>query len=49
LKEDYQKWKNEMRGVLRAEDITGAVLYAFDQSLHVCVRAVAVAATGQEP
>jgi NADP-dependent 3-hydroxy acid dehydrogenase YdfG len=49
IKAGYEGWKNEMGGVLEANDIAKAIVYAYDQPSNVCVREVMVCATRQEP
>ena len=49
IKSNYEDWKQSIGGVLQAEDIVNAILYAYQQPQHVCVREVVVAATKQQP
>lgn len=49
IRGDYQAWKEEISGVLAAEDIANAVEYAYQQPQNVCVREIVIAATRQEP
>jgi NADP-dependent 3-hydroxy acid dehydrogenase YdfG len=49
IKEDYNKWKESMGGVLNPDDIAQAVVYAFEQPQNVCVREIVIAATKQQP
>jgi NADP-dependent 3-hydroxy acid dehydrogenase YdfG len=47
--DDYEAWKGSMGGVLNAEDIVRAIVFAYEQPQHVCVREIVLAATGQAP
>ncbi|WP_263322270.1 SDR family oxidoreductase [Endozoicomonas sp. Mp262] len=49
IKAGYDNWKESMGGVIRAEDIAGCVLFAYNQPQNVCVREIVVAATRQQP
>jgi len=49
IKEDYNKWKESMGNVLSPLDIVNAILYAYEQPQHVCVREIVIAATKQQP
>ncbi|TNF65360.1 MAG: SDR family oxidoreductase [Gammaproteobacteria bacterium] len=48
IKEGYNQWKEEMGGVLSAEDVANAVVYAYQQPQNVCVREIVIAATKQQ-
>ncbi len=49
IKSDYQGWKEQIGGVLNADDIARSILFAYQQPQNVCVREIVIAATGQEP
>lgn len=49
IKGNYEAWKKEMGGVLKAEDIANAIWYAYNQPQGVNIREVVLAATKQEP
>ena len=50
IKDGYQAWKAEMGGqVLSADDVAGAIAYAYQQPQHVCIREIVLAATRQQP
>lgn len=49
IKQGYDEWKTHMGGVLKAEDVANAILYAYQQPQNVCIREVVLAATRQEP
>lgn len=49
IKEGYQAWKADMGGqVLSAEDVAGAIAFAYQQPQHVCIREIVLAATRQQ-
>ncbi|MCF6776944.1 SDR family oxidoreductase [Thiotrichales bacterium 19X7-9] len=48
IKEGYNQWKEEMGGVLSADDVANAVVYAYQQPQNVCVREIVIAATKQQ-
>ncbi|WP_260259607.1 SDR family oxidoreductase [Vibrio intestinalis] len=45
----YGEWKEEMGGVLAADDIARSVEYAYNQPQGVCVREIVLAPTRQQP
>ncbi|WP_295899176.1 SDR family oxidoreductase [uncultured Vibrio sp.] len=49
IKQGYDAWKEDMGGVLAAEDIARAVLFAYQQPQSVCIREIALAPTQQQP
>lgn len=49
IKDGYDAWKEDMGGVLAADDIVRAVLFAYQQPQGVCVREIALAPTKQQP
>ncbi|PMK02447.1 SDR family oxidoreductase [Vibrio sp. 10N.261.55.A7] len=49
IKQGYDSWKEDMGGVLAAEDIARAVIFAYQQPQSVCVREIALAPTKQQP
>ncbi|KIE21890.1 oxidoreductase [Vibrio sinaloensis] len=49
IKAGYDDWKEEMGGVLAADDIARAVEFAYNQPQNVCVREIALAPTKQQP
>ncbi|QEL55236.1 SDR family oxidoreductase [Chromobacterium paludis] len=48
IKAGYQEWKQQMGGVLAAEDVAHAIAYAYQQPQRVCIREIVLAATGQQ-
>ncbi|AXE31973.1 oxidoreductase [Chromobacterium phragmitis] len=48
IKAGYQEWKQQMGGVLEADDVAEAIAYAYGQPQRVCVREIVLAATGQQ-
>ncbi|HHF3133067.1 TPA: SDR family oxidoreductase [Vibrio diabolicus] len=49
IKDGYDAWKEDMGGVLAADDIARAVLFAYQQPQGVCVREITLAPTKQQP
>ncbi|POZ60109.1 SDR family oxidoreductase [Chromobacterium alticapitis] len=48
IKAGYQEWKQQMGGVLAADDVASAIAYAYSQPQRVCIREIVLAATGQQ-
>ncbi|WP_432797032.1 SDR family oxidoreductase [Poriferisphaera sp. WC338] len=48
IKSDYETWKQGMGGALTSADVARAIVYAYEQPQHVCIREIILAATGQE-
>ena len=49
IKRGYDNWKEEMGGVLSADDVANAVCFAYAQPQNVCVRELVLTATRQQP
>lgn len=49
IKDGYDSWKEDMGGVLAADDIARAVEFAYNQPQNVCIREIALAPTKQQP
>ncbi|CAH0991335.1 putative oxidoreductase [Sinobacterium norvegicum] len=49
IKSGYEDWKTGMGGVLAADDIASAAVYAYQQPQNVCIREIVLAATKQQP
>ncbi|MPW35837.1 SDR family oxidoreductase [Vibrio sp. B1Z05] len=49
IKDGYDAWKEDMGGVLAADDVARTVLFAFQQPQNVCIREIAFAPTKQQP
>ncbi|EKO3391779.1 SDR family oxidoreductase [Vibrio fluvialis] len=49
IKSGYDAWKQEMGGVLDADDVARAVVFAYQQPQNVCIREIALAPTKQQP
>lgn len=49
IKQGYDDWKVAMGGVLAADDVARAVLFAYQQPQNVCIREIALAPTKQQP
>ncbi|WP_434985290.1 SDR family oxidoreductase [Pseudomonas protegens] len=48
IKAGYQAWKQDMGGtVLSADDVAGAIAFAYQQPQQVCIREIVLAATRQ--
>ncbi|URN87092.1 MAG: SDR family oxidoreductase [Pseudomonas protegens] len=49
IKAGYQAWKRDMGGtVLSADDVAGAIAFAYQQPQQVCIREIVLAATRQQ-
>ncbi len=48
IRESYEDWKSELGGVLDADDVARAVLFAYQQPPNVCVREIVIAPTRQK-
>ncbi|MBP5096053.1 SDR family oxidoreductase [Pseudomonas protegens] len=49
IKAGYQAWKQDMDGtVLSADDVAGAIAFAYQQPQQVCIREIVLAATRQQ-
>ncbi|WP_281961398.1 SDR family oxidoreductase [Vibrio parahaemolyticus] len=49
IKDGYDAWKVDMGGVLAADDVVRAVMFAYQQPQNVCIREIALAPTKQQP
>ncbi|WP_039044706.1 SDR family oxidoreductase [Plesiomonas shigelloides] len=49
IKEGYEAWKTEMGGVVKAEQISEAIRFAYEQPQSLCIREIVLAATRQQP
>lgn len=49
IKGDYEDWKTQIGGALKADDIADAIIYAYGQPQNVCVREIVIAPTKQQP
>ncbi|HGS5503233.1 oxidoreductase [Vibrio parahaemolyticus] len=49
IKDGYDTWKVDMGGVLAADDVARAVMFAYQQPQNVCIREIALAPTKQQP
>lgn len=49
IKDGYDAWKVDMGGVLAADDVARAVMFAYQQPQNVCIREIALASTKQQP
>lgn len=48
IKAGYESWKDNMGGVMSADDIARSVVFAYSQPQGVCIREIALAATKQQ-
>ncbi|AZQ13249.1 SDR family oxidoreductase [Shewanella khirikhana] len=49
IKAGYEDWKTHMGGVLAAQTVADAALFAMNQPQSVCIREIVLAATRQQP
>ncbi|USD67182.1 SDR family oxidoreductase [Vibrio sp. SCSIO 43136] len=49
IKQGYDSWKQDMGGVLAAQDVARAITFAYQQPQNVCIREIALAPTKQQP
>jgi NADP-dependent 3-hydroxy acid dehydrogenase YdfG len=47
IKADYQQWKQQMGGVLTAEEVANVITFAYNQPQHLCLREIVLSATAQ--
>lgn len=48
IKDGYDAWKQDMGGVLVADDVARSALFAYQQPQSVCIREIALAPTKQQ-
>ena len=48
IKAGYKGWKKSIGGAISPEDIASAIIYAYQQPQHVCVREIVLAPTKQD-
>lgn len=48
IKDGYDAWKVDMGGVLAADDVARAVMFAYQQPQNVCIREIALAPTDRK-
>ena len=49
IKAGYEAWKDNMGGVISADDVARSILFAYQQPQNVCIREIVIAATKQQP
>ncbi|SIN70997.1 SDR family oxidoreductase [Halodesulfovibrio marinisediminis] len=49
IKANYNQWKEQMGGVMSAQDVANSIVFAYEQPQSVCVREIVLAPTLQEP
>ncbi|BDD12818.1 oxidoreductase (plasmid) [Fulvitalea axinellae] len=45
--EGYEDWKKQIGGAMHTDDVARAIWFAYSQPQNVCIREIAMAATGQ--
>jgi len=48
IKQSYNQWKEDMGGVLCADNVSDAIIYAYSQPQNICIREIVIAATKQQ-
>lgn len=48
IKDGYTDWKHNIGGGLQAENIADAILFAYSQPQHICIREIVIAKTNQD-
>lgn len=48
IKKNYRQWTNDIGGAMSAKDVANAIVYAYTQPQHICVREIVLAQTKQE-
>jgi NADP-dependent 3-hydroxy acid dehydrogenase YdfG len=49
IKQNYEKWKKQVGGVLTAENVAETIVFAYQQPQQVCLREIVLSPTKQEP
>jgi NADP-dependent 3-hydroxy acid dehydrogenase YdfG len=49
IKDNYDSWKEDMGGVISADDVARSVVFAYEQPQNVCIREIVIAPTKQQP
>lgn len=49
IKDGYNQWKEQMGGVMSAEDVAKSIVFAYEQPQSVCIREIVLAPTLQAP
>lgn len=49
IKDNYDNWKEDMGGVISADDVARSVVFAYEQPQNVCIREIVIAPTKQQP
>ncbi len=47
IQADYRAWTEAIGGAMHATDVANAVVYAYSQPQHLCIREIVLAQTGQ--
>lgn len=48
IKDSYGEWKDAMEGALEPGHVADAIIYAYEQPQHVCIREIVIAKTTQD-
>lgn len=49
IRTNYQAWKEEIGGVISADDVARSIVFAYQQPQNICIREIVIAATKQTP
>lgn len=49
IKDGYNQWKEQMGGVMSAQDVANSIVFAYEQPQAVCIREIVLAPTLQQP
>tara|TARA_B100001094_G_C18193376_1_gene808879 strand:- start:5570 stop:6292 length:723 start_codon:yes stop_codon:yes gene_type:complete len=48
IREDYKSWKSSIGGVMSANDVADAIMFAYQMPQHVCIRDLVLTPTRQQ-
>jgi NADP-dependent 3-hydroxy acid dehydrogenase YdfG len=48
IRDDYKSWKDRIGGVISAEDVADAIVFAYQAPQHVCIRDLVITPTKQQ-
>ena len=48
IRDDYKAWKDSIGGVISAEDVADAIVFAYQAPQHVCIRDLVITPTKQQ-
>ena len=49
IKDGYNQWKEQMGGVMSAQNVANSIVFAYEQPQAVCIREIVLAPTLQQP